>query len=46
MPEVVVPAGYTVATVPVEGGRPGTGSLILKGFGSGELTVPVTVTAK
>jgi hypothetical protein len=46
MPEVVVPAGNTTATVTVEGGRPGTGSLFLKGFGAGELTVPVTVTAK
>lgn len=43
MPEVVVPAGSTSATVNVQGGRPGTGSLFLKGFGVGELTVPVTV---
>ena len=46
MPEVVVPAGSTSVSVTVEGGRPGTGNLFLKGFGAGELTVPVTVTAK
>ena len=46
MPEVIVPAGNTGATVTVEGGRPGTGSLFLKGFGAGELTIPVAVTAK
>jgi len=43
MPEVVVPAGSTTATVSVTGGKPGTGSLFLKGFGSGEISVPVTV---
>ena len=43
MPEVVVPAGSTTATVDVTGGKPGTGSLFLKGFGSGEISVPVTV---
>lgn len=46
MPEVVIPAGNTSVTITVEGGRPGTGSLFLKGFGASELTVPVTVTAK
>ena len=46
MPEVVVPPGNTSVTVTVEGGRPGTGNLFLKGFGTGELTIPVTVTAK
>ena len=46
MPEVIVPAGNTSVTVTVEGGRPGSGSLFLKGFGAGELSVPVTVTAK
>ena len=45
MPEVVVPAGQTTASVTIEGGKPGTGSLFLKGFGSsGETTIPVTVT--
>ncbi len=43
MPEVVVPAGSTSATIEVKGGKPGSGSLFLKGFGSGEITVPVTV---
>jgi hypothetical protein len=43
MPEVLVPAGQTTVTVNVQGGRPGTGSLFLKGYGSGEVTVPVTV---
>jgi hypothetical protein len=43
MPEVIVPEGQTSVTVTVEGGKPGTGSLFLKGYGSGEVTVPVTV---
>ncbi|MDF3056067.1 MAG: hypothetical protein K0R17_282 [Rariglobus sp.] len=43
MPEVVVPAGSTTATVDVKGGKPGTGSLFLKGFGSSEIAVPVSV---
>lgn len=43
MPEVVVEAGSTTATVPVTGGKSGSGSLFLKGFGTGEITVPVTV---
>jgi hypothetical protein len=43
MPEVIVPEGQTSATVTVEGGKPGSGSLFLKGYGSGEVTVPVTV---
>jgi hypothetical protein len=46
MPEVMVPEGQTTATVTVEGGKPGTGSLFLKGYGSGEVTVPVTVGAR
>jgi len=29
----------------VQGGRPGTGSLVLKGYGT-DVTVPVTVTGK
>ena len=46
MPEVVIPQGQTSVTVDVEGGKPGTGSLFLKGYGAGEVTVSVTVTAK
>ncbi len=46
MPEVLVPAGQTMVTITVEGGKPGTGSLFLKGYGSGEVTVPVTVTGR
>ncbi len=43
MPEVVVPAGSNSVTINVQGGAPGTGSLFLKGFGAGELTIPVSV---
>lgn len=43
MPEVTVPAGQTSVTVPVEGGRPGSGSLVLNGYG---VTVPITVTGR
>jgi hypothetical protein len=46
MPEVLVPQGQSSTTVSVEGGRPGNGSLFLKGFGAGEITVPVNVTAR
>ena len=46
MPEVLVPQGQTSTTVSVEGGRPGNGSLFLKGFGAGEITVPVNVTGR
>lgn len=46
MPEVMVPQGQTSVTITVEGGKAGAGSLFLKGFGSGEITIPVTVTAK
>lgn len=46
MPEVVVPPGQTSVTVNVEGGRAGSGNLFLKGYGTGELTIPVTVTAR
>jgi hypothetical protein len=46
MPEVVVPQGQTSVTVSVQGGKPGSGSLVLKGYGSGgQVTVPVTVSA-
>jgi hypothetical protein len=43
MPEVSVPQGATQVTVSVRGGKPGSGSLFLKGFGTGEVTIPVTV---
>lgn len=46
MPEVVVPQGQNTVSIRVEGGKPGTGSLFLKGFGSGEVSVPVTVVGK
>ena len=46
MPEVIVPQGQTTVTVNVEGGKPGSGSLFLKGYGAGEVTIPVNVTAK
>jgi hypothetical protein len=43
MAEVVVPAGSSSVTVTVQGGRPGSGSLVLKGYGAGTVTIPVTV---
>ena len=44
MPEVVVPAGQSSVSVPVQGGKKGSGNLSLKGYGSsGEILVPVTV---
>jgi hypothetical protein len=43
MAEVIVPAGQTSVTVNVQGGRPGSGSLFLKGYGAGEVSVPITV---
>ena len=46
MPEIIVPQGQTSVTVTVEGGKPGNGSLFLKGFGAGEVTVPVSISAK
>jgi len=46
MPEVVVPEGSTSATVTVRGGKPGNGALYLKGFGQGEITIPVTVSSR
>jgi hypothetical protein len=45
MPEVVVPEGSSSVTVPVKGGSPGTGSLVLRGYGDGQ-TVSVTVTGR
>lgn len=46
MPEVIVPQGQTSISVTVEGGRPGNGNLFLKGFGSGELTIPMSVSGR
>jgi hypothetical protein len=46
MPEVIIPAGQNNVTVTVEGGRPGNGNLFLKGFGQGELTIPITVAGR
>jgi hypothetical protein len=44
MPEVIVPANATSVTVPIQGGKPGTGSLFFRSS-AGESTVSVTVTA-
>jgi len=46
MPEVVVPEGSTNVVVTVQGGKPGSGALYLKGFGQGEITIPVSVSAR
>ena len=46
MPEVMVPQGQSSLSVTVEGGKPGRGTLFLKGFGSGEVSIPVTVAPK
>ena len=46
MPEVIVPQGQTSVSVTVEGGKPGNGTLYLKGFGAGEVTVPVTISPR
>ena len=44
MAEVVVPAGQSSVSVPVQGGKKGSGNLLLKGYGpSGEILVPITV---
>ena len=46
MPEVIIPAGSTTATITVQGGQPGLGNLFVNCTGSGETVVPVTVTAR
>lgn len=46
MPEVIIPAGATTATIKIQGGQPGSGSLFISGAGEGEISVPVTVTAR
>lgn len=43
MPEVMVPAGSTSVTVPIQGGKPGVGSLFFKSS-AGESAVSITVT--
>ena len=45
MPEVMVPAGQTSVTIPVQGGKPGTGSLFFKSS-AGDSSVAITVTGK
>lgn len=44
MPEVIVPANSTSVTIPVQGGKPGSGSLYFRSS-AGEGSIPVTVTA-
>ncbi|MBI4622518.1 MAG: cell surface protein [Verrucomicrobia bacterium] len=46
MPEVIVPQGQSSVSVTVEGGKPGSGTLFLKGFGAGEVTIPIAVSPK
>ncbi len=46
MPEVIVPQGQNSVTITIEGGNAGNGSLFLKGFGSGEVTIPVSVSGR
>ena len=46
MPEIVVPEGANNVVITVQGGKPGAGALYLKGFGQGEITIPVAVTSK
>jgi len=46
MPEVVVPEGANNVVITVQGGKPGAGALYLKGFGQGEITIPVAVTSR
>lgn len=46
MPEVIIPAGATTATITVQGGQPGSGTLFVTGAGSGEIAIPVTVNAR
>ncbi len=45
MPEVLVAAGQTSVTVPVQGGKPGSGSLFFRSS-AGESSVAVTVTGR
>ncbi|MFT3870508.1 MAG: cell surface protein [Nibricoccus sp.] len=43
MPEVIIPQGNNTTTITIEGGRPGKGTLFIKGPGVKELHVPITV---
>jgi hypothetical protein len=44
MPVVIVPANATSVTIPIQGGKPGSGSLFFRSS-AGETSIPVTVTA-
>ncbi|MBL9202989.1 MAG: cell surface protein [Opitutaceae bacterium] len=46
MPEVIAKPGQMSVSVTVEGGRPGKGSLFLKGFGTGEISIPIEVSPR
>lgn len=46
MPEVVVPEGANSVVITVQGGKPGAGALYLKGFGQGDMTIPVSVSSR
>jgi len=43
MPEVIIPAGQSSVSITVQGGKKGSGTLYLKGFGQGEIIIPVVV---
>jgi hypothetical protein len=43
MSEVVIPAGRTNVQAYLSGGKPGAGNIYLKGYGGGEVKVPVIV---
>lgn len=43
MPEIMISSGATSVTVPVQGGKPGSGSLFFKSS-AGESSIPITVT--
>jgi hypothetical protein len=45
LPEVIVPAGQMSVTVPLQGGKPGSGSLFFKSS-AGESSMPLTVSAR
>jgi hypothetical protein len=44
IPQIMIPAGGTTVTVPVQGGLAGSCTLFLAGSASGEIHIPVTVT--
>ena len=43
MPEIMIAAGASSVTVPIQGGKPGSGSLFFKSS-AGESSIPITVT--